>query len=324
MLLSKMIAKSDSCSEQDFQEYLFIKESSWHWSVFICTVNVVLSIFAVSGNAIILITLYRCRCIHSSTKALFYSLSFSDFGVGMVAQPLQVASGLGTLLSDLNLFCSIQPFYAVVAYFFCSVSFLTMTVISMDRYFALYFRMRYRAVVTVKKVSLTLVLVWLGSISWAFSRMWHIRINKISGIIAGFVSIAVTLSCYFKIYWTLKQLNTRIASHAAPRSQKRLKRNTLNLLQYRQSVNSMMCVFGLLILCYIPYFCSLLVVASLGYNASVVLATNLTSLVIFLNSSLNPFVYCWRIKEIRLRVISMARQICPKFATITFNKQTSR
>ena len=313
------MAENYSCSEQDFQEYHFIKESSWYWIVFICTVNVVLSISAVLGNAIILLILYQCRTIHSSTKALFYSLTLSDFGVGMVAQPSQVASGLGVLRANLHLFCSIQPFYAAVAYFFCSVSFVTMTAISIDRYLALYFRMRYRVVVTVKRVAVTLVFLWACSIVWAVSRMWNIRINKISAIFFGFFSIVLTSLCYSRIYWTLKLLHKRIASHEASRSRKK---NVMNMLQYRRSVNSMMCVFGFLIVCYIPYFCSLLVVASQGYNASVVLATNLTSLVIFLNSSLNPFVYCWRIKEIRLRVMLIVRKICSMCTRIRFNKQT--
>lgn len=315
------MAENFSCSDQDFHEYHFIKESSWRWSVFIISVNVFLSIFAVSGNIVILVTLYQCRTIHPSTKALFYSLTFSDFGVGMVAQPLQVASGLGVLQADLNLFCSIQPFYAAAAYFFCAVSFVTMTVISIDRYLALYLRMRYRVVVTVNRVAVTLTLLWACSIVWAVSRMWNIRINKISAIVIGLSSIFVTSSCYFRIYWNLKLLNTRITSHEAPRSRKR---NVLNMLQYRRSVNSMLCVFGLLILCYIPYFCSLLVVAFLGYNAPIVLATNVTSLVIFLNSSLNPFVYCWRIKEIRLRVMAILRKICPISASIGFKIQICR
>lgn len=308
-----------SCSRQDFNEYQFIRESSPQWYVFLCTANVVLSTFAVIGNAVILLALRQCRSIHSPTKALFYSLAFSDFGVGMVAQPLQVATGVATLQGDLNLFCSVQPFYAAVAYYFCSVSFATMTAISIERYLALRLGMRYRLVVTVTKVALTLLLMWICSAVWAISRMWNIRINKISGLVIGFLSIVVTSSCYFRIYCTLRVLNTRVASRQARRSRPR---NVLNMALYRRSVNSMLGVFGLLIACYIPYFCIVFVVTFLGYSSSVVLATNLASLVVFLNSSLNPFVYCWRIKEIRLRVMSIIRKLCP-CKNISLKQQSS-
>ena len=309
-----MADSNHSCSRQDLQEYQFIRESSSKWYIFLCTANVVLSVFAVTGNAVILFALYQCRSIHSPTKALFYSLAFSDFGVGMVAQPLQVAAGIATLYGDLNLFCSVQPFYAAVAYYFCSVSFITMTAISIERYLALRLGMKYRLVVTVTKVALTLFLMWVCSVVWSISRMWNIRINKISGLIIGLLSIVVTSSCYFKIYCTLRGFKARVSSHQVPRRQPR---NVLNVALYRRSVNSMLGVFGLLIACYIPYFCALIAVAFQGYTASVVLATNLTSLVIFLNSSLNPFVYCWRIREIRMRVIAIIRKLSPICANTT-------
>lgn len=305
---------SHSCSKQDFQEYHFIRQSSSQWYIFLCSANVVLSIFAIVGNAVILLALHQCRSIYPPTKALFYSLAFSDLGVGMIAQPLQVAAGVATLQGDLNLFCSVQPFYAAVAYYFCSVSFVTMTAISIERYLALRLGMSCRIVVTVKKVTLTLVFVWMCSAVWAISRMWKIRINKISGLIIGLLSIVVTSSCYFRIYRTLRVLNARIASRQAPKTRQR---HVLNMALYRRSVNSMLGVFGFLISCYTPYLCTLLVVAFLGYSATVVLATNLTSLVIFLNSSLNPFVYCWRIKEIRLRVMTIIRKLCPTCKNIS-------
>ena len=294
-----------SCSSQDYREYRFIRESPRHWYVFLCAANVVLSASAIFGNAIILVALFQCRSIYSSSKALFYSLALSDFGVGMVAQPLQVTTGLSALHGNLKLFCSAQPFYAAVAYFFCSVSFITTTAISIKRYLALRLGMRYRLVITVKKVAFVVVLLWIGSAIWAISRMWNIRINKISGIILGFSSIVITSSCYLRIYRTLRALKTRIASEAVTSQP----RNALNMVLYRRSVNSMLGVFGLLLTCYIPYFCSLLVVAFLGYSAPVVLATNLTSLVIFLNSSINPFVYCWRIREIRSKVMLIIRKL---------------
>ena len=316
------MAEVHICSAQDFQEYQFIKDYSRLWSVFISSANVLLSIFAVFGNSLILFALYRCRSIHPSTKALFYSLALSDFGVGLLAQPLQVASGLAVLRTNLYLFCSIQPFYAAAAYFFCAVSFVTISAISIDRYLALHLRMRYRVIVTARRLRLTLAVLWICSIVWAVSRMWSMRVNKLSAIIFGFLSIVVTCSCYFRIYWSLKLLNTKIASQQA--RARRKNRKALNILQFKRSVNSMMCVFGFLIICYIPYFCSLLAFAAQGYNSSIVLATNLSSVVIFLNSSLNPFVYCWRINEIRWRVISIVRKLCPLCTKSNSQIQISR
>jgi len=66
---------------------------------------------------------------------------------------------------------------------------------------------RYRVV--VRRVAATLAFLWACSIIWAVSRVWNIRINKISAIVIGFFSIVLTSFCYFRIYWTLKLLNKR-------------------------------------------------------------------------------------------------------------------
>ena len=85
-------------------------------------------------------------------KHFFYSLVLSDFGVGMAAQPLQVAAGIVILYGNLSVFCSVQPLYAAVVYYFCSVSFKTMKGISIEPFLALGLGITHRLVVTVRKV----------------------------------------------------------------------------------------------------------------------------------------------------------------------------
>ena len=68
-----------------------------------------------------------------------------------------------------------------------------MTAISIDQYLALYLWMRYRVV--VRRVAATLAFLWACSIIWAVSRVWNIRINKISAIVVGFFSIVLISLC---------------------------------------------------------------------------------------------------------------------------------
>ena len=147
--------------------------------------------------------------------------------------------------------------------------------------------------------------------------MWNIQINKISAIILGFSCIVITSSCYFRIHRTLRALKTRITNEASTRQP----RKTLNMMLYRKSVNSMLAVFGFLVACYTPYLCAIIAVALFGYSSPVVLSTNLTSVVIFLNSSINPFVYCWRIREIRSKVMLIVRKLPNKYTFFCFRTE---
>lgn len=80
-----------------------LKEYPRCWAAFISTLNAVSSLVAASGNATIIFALFQCRSIHSAKKSLFYSLVLSDFGLGMVEQPLQIAATGTGILQDVLL-----------------------------------------------------------------------------------------------------------------------------------------------------------------------------------------------------------------------------
>lgn len=85
-------------------------------------------------------------------------------------------------------------------------------VISIDRYFVLYYGGRYCLVVIGKKFIIVLIFVWIGSVIWVIFCMWNIRVNKISVIFIGFFSMIISLLCYLRIYWIMKVLKMKIVS----------------------------------------------------------------------------------------------------------------
>ena len=65
----------------------------------------------------------------------------------------------------------------------------------------------------------------------------------------------------------------------------------------------MIIIFCLLLACYLPYFIVAIVTMVMGKSSSTMLAWNMTSAFVYLNSLLNPLVYCWRMREIRRAVV---------------------
>lgn len=57
------------------------------------------------------------------------------------------------------------------------------------------------------------------------------------------------------------------------------------------------------------YFLALMLLFSVGLDSSTFLVLSLSYVIIILNSSLNPFVYCWRIGEIRKQVLNILNDI---------------
>ena len=71
---------------------------------------------------------------------------------------------------------------------------------------------------------------------------------------------------------------------------------------FKKSVFNMFVIWFLMLLCYLPLICTSILVMFLGRSYSMHLAFNFTTSVMFVNSSINPIVFCWRIREFRAAV----------------------
>ena len=67
----------------------------------------------------------------------------------------------------------------------------------------------------------------------------------------------------------------------------------------------MLYVLGLFLACFIPFLCALVVKMRRGGGPRLNIIYNFTATIVYLNSSLNPFVYCFRLKDIRIAVFKV-------------------
>ena len=87
-----------------------------------------------------------------------------------------------------------------------------------------------------------------------------------------------------------------------------LQTNTVNVLKCKKTAVTVLYVYGLLIIFYLPFGVTMLVEAFIGYTRSVKIAYDYAKTVVFINSLLDPLVYCWRIREIRRAVKNTLRR----------------
>ena len=125
----------------------------------IAALNVLFSIVALMGNVLSFIALRKISSLHPPSKVLFGCLAGTDFCVGLVSQPLFVTFIFAPELSKLCYYITILS--NTVGNIFSGVSLLTVTTISVDRLLALTLRLRYRQVVTLRRVWVLVVVFWL-------------------------------------------------------------------------------------------------------------------------------------------------------------------
>ena len=122
-------------------------------NIAIAAVNIVLSITASLGNILILIALRKVTSIHPPTKLLFQCLAITDLGVGLISQPLIATLMLLVHNIDIKIWNVLFSYlFWPLSIAFCGVSVFTSTALSVDRLLALFLGLRYRHVVTLKRI----------------------------------------------------------------------------------------------------------------------------------------------------------------------------
>ena len=275
--------------------------------IFIATLDVILSITAFLGNTLILIALRKESSLHPPSKVLFNCLATTDLCVGLIVQPIHVSYLISRVQEKWD-FCP----YAVASHFIAcytlsGVSLLTVTGKSVDRLLAALLGLRYRQVVTLKRTYVLVVLFWVVSILAATSYLINDLITFWYGYIVISLCVVISMSSYTKIFFTLRRHQTEVQNHTQQPSQG----TELNLARYRRAVFSTLWVQCALVVCYLPYC---IVSACFRYGRkshfqSYFLAWELTITLAYLNSSLNPFLYCWKISEVKQAVKKTIREM---------------
>ena len=265
--------------------------------------SVVMAIFTVFANTLILHALRKCQTLHAPTKALFFGLAFSDLAVGIVIHPLFATYCFAAVFNNIEVFCAIRSPYTIAAYFLGSVSFLTMTAISLDRFYAFTLKLRYHQVVTFKRIVFLLAGCWIFGFIWPFSFLISENITKIVAAVIIFCSVVTTSLSFVKIAIGIRR-HQRQTQEQQTRFAFQRHGSQFNISQYKKSLYTMILVFCLLLICYLPFCMALPLNLVTGSSSNTNLSLNITSWIIKLNSLLNPLVYCWRMREIRREVIT--------------------
>ena len=73
-------------------------------------------------------------------------------------------------------------------------------------------------------------------------------------------------------------------------------------------------LYVIFLVCYLPNTCVLFAIASNGPSTSLRHLQLFTMTLVFLNSTLNPLIYCWKMKNIRHTVVDMLRHTFSSFS----------
>ena len=273
-----------------------------------CVFNNFLTYTAILLNIVTMYAMQKTTSLPETLKTLLFSIAISDVGIGLLAQP--VYSSLLVKWLQLNHpSCNNYRVSDILANLFLASSFLSVVAVSVDRFLAVHLHLRYQELVTHRRVVIVVMSIWVFSAFVSFTMFWELHGTRdyINLVILAFGFI-ISFAVYIKMYLTVRRHKNQIQSLlVVDETQSGIMTNYAAVVKTTVGV---LYVYLVLLASYLPYFICMAVVRICRDSSIAKKQLYLFSLTLmFLNSSLNPVIYCWKMRHIRHAIIDILRNM---------------
>ena len=337
-----MNTSSEKCT---FLDVIHLKDGNQAVLVTVVVVSIINSVTAVTavvGNSVFLIVFAKVASIRSPSNALLVSLSVTDLLVGLVVQPTSVARRILEASDRHN--CVLRVTYAFFGFLSSGASFLNIGVISLDRCLAICYPFWYEVSATKRTHAVLICIVW--TIWAAFtvlpfagvltSQAFFIGVFAV--LSANIVIVLVSYTFILRVIFAKKRddaplrvsnfgVNRSYCSNEMIETPEVCRRSENDLCPEppasgidrtqrsaagRYSKNrayTVTILVACMLVCYTPQLTVLLMRGAFGDDENLVfIADAWVDTITFINSSLNPIIYCYRLTNIRDAVMRTFRR----------------
>jgi hypothetical protein len=196
----------------------------------------------------------------------------------------------------------------LLGYGLSTISAVTLMAIAFDRCLAITTKHKYKSIVTKKRSLFVVIFLWIvpGTL---MVTIFHFRsINENDTIIITILGLLFVLTIfilYSTCLYYLKKLSSQVANTPNQPSSNQ-QTSEFNIWKYKRSLVTMVMVLGLILMTFLP-----LVIFFSTRNLSEVFNNPAPTLVcqsiVLLNSTLNPILYLWRMKDLRQALRNIIR-----------------
>lgn len=271
-----------------------------------CILNAILCFTASTLNGITIYALGKASSIPKSLRTLLLSLAVSDVGVGFLAQPLYSAL-LGVAFQGKKNTPNYDKMFSgfiTTLHLFSAASYTGIVILALDRFLAIHLHLRYRELVTQRRLVAVVILNWVSAALLASMEL--LNLTDISDGYYSFLAISgniITPILYCKIYSTTTRHASQIRAIQVDATQQ--SGQVGDAVRLRKSITGTFLVYLAFVLCYLPSLTTRFVILIAGASDTRRLCQVYAITMIYLNSSLNPLIYCWKVRQIRRTVVEM-------------------
>ena len=278
------------------------------WSYLtLCILNANFSYTATTLNIVAICTIMKTSSLSRNFKTLLLSLAVSDLGIGLLAQPISVAylAMDSTQANETNKTYSVIYIMTLIPVnLFLFASLFSVTALCADRFLAIHLHLRYQELVTYKRIAIAVISIWVISALISLIRLFIPKnIMYVVFIVIFSACIINVTSLNVKLYLTLRyHINQNQVPQVAQTGQEE------SVQRKRKSAMASLFLYLVFIVCYLPHICSLFIIVAISEpRINVQHLQSYTTTLPFLNSTLNPLIYCWKMKQIRNTIMNKLR-----------------
>ena len=266
----------------------------------------VLSVVAVVGNTLVFLAVIidPNRNLRSPFNLLVANLAAADLIVGCFALPMSAEFYIREASTKQLTLLPRDDARRVGSFISCTASLFSLAAMSVDRFFAITNPMEYRvyrAKLNCRRATVILLSIWIISIGLPFLyfSVGYLKYQFFFAITAVVTTFVVLCLTYVKVFKTFRNQVRTWDRHQGPASYNQTKKRTIKW--EKKVTKTFLIMLTLFISCFLP---SLILILIISFCAScncyfIHWARDLNYILIMANSSMNPFVFAWRLRPYR-------------------------
>ena len=281
--------------------------SSDFYAVFIVrtTVNVLTCPVIILLNILVIVAVKTKQRLRTTSNIARACLATTDVVVGLIVQPLHIASSILFFEGKIDTFCSLTDTKFVITLKFVQASLHHLLLMSLEQYVAIKHPFAYEIQVTERHVIFASGLAWTSAIFLPIELILIADTHFVIQIAACSVTLIKFSAIFYfnvSIYKEIRRSEKQVAANQVCLEAKR------KILKNKKAFYTTIIVLLTMFLCYVPVnICSGIFKAFKEYiptyNSYTVLS--LVSLLPILNSLFNPLIYTIRITSFRIAFIEL-------------------
>ena len=281
-------------------------------NIVLCVVKVLLCLSAIMLNSISIHAIRKTSSLQKTLKIMLLSLAVSDLGVGLLVYPLAIVITTLEMTSNTQnnpAYKVIFTLFQVPLNLFYYATFFGVTALSVERFLAIFFHLRYQELVTYKRVVAAVISIWISCAFLSCIQFWTVPlIHNVVYVTIELACLLTTALLYYKIYQAVRRHTREIESLQAETLGEDITRTTR---RFKSAIGTFY-IYLAFLACYLPHNCTYLARLILGSSNNLDLVLHLmqyTLTLTWLNSSLNPLIYTWKMKPVRLAIRNTLQNI---------------